>query len=185
MDGADVRKAAGIAATSALILMTVGCGNASSRAIPSAAPVYDAKFGVHKTPLTLPRACKPVVVVHRLAVLVRAFNSGNAPEFARSFASAGSFKPYSETLRDERPYLSGPEVASFVTSRHAKGDGWTLLFVFPPLGRAGLPRVAVYGVGVRVTQRGKTISVGGSKAVIDCKSGLIQNWVGPKAGPPD
>ena len=148
-------------------------------------PVHDRHFVVRKTKLRLPGYCTPAKATRILTILVAAFNAGEASRMGRFFGRRGAFDAYAATTpAHARGSVRGAaQVASFVRRRHPRGDAWTMLFVDPPLGKAGLPETAVYDLGIRVTVNGRTISEGGAKAVVDCRSGHIVQWVGPSRGP--
>lgn len=165
-----------------------GGAGVSSGSKPRAAidvPIRASGFLVQKTALRLPRRCAPRLVADALLQIASAFNHGQASKFANGFRPGAGFDAYSATRADHKPFLRGrTEIAAFVRARHSRGDGWTLLFVSPPTGRTRLPEAAIYGLGIRVTSHGRTVFEGGAKAVVDCASGEILNWVGPSHGPP-
>lgn len=146
-------------------------------------PITDPWFEVQPTTVRLPRLCRVSKMIRDFKGLVGAFDRGEARRFAAFFTPDAPFNPYAGTSRRRQPLRGRREIAEFASQRHARGDRWTLVFVSPPKGRVGLPKVAVYGLGLRVSQDGRIVSEGGAKAVIDCRSGLIMGWVGPRVGP--
>jgi hypothetical protein len=168
-----------------VLLAASGCGGKSAAKAAEPIPVRAKGFTVQKTPLELPGRCVPDTVTNAFVRMTRAFNEGRGEDFARAFRPLGTFDAYAATAPHPGvPFLRGRrEVASFVATRHAAGDQWTLLFVSPPTGRARLPEAAIYGLGIRVSSEGYTVSEGGAKAVVHCATGEILNWVGPSRGP--
>ena len=166
----------------ALVGSVAGCSGDSGPGV--VVPTKDPKFYVGQTRLELPAACAPTPVARRLVEFVRAFNAGETETAARAFQPSGDFHPYNSNGDPGNASLIGrAEIASWLADRHKRGDGWTLTFIWPPLGRAGLPSHTPYGVGIRVSSDGESVFENGSKAVIDCQSGLIIGWVGPVPGP--
>ncbi len=65
-------------------------------------------------------------------------------------------------------------------ARYRAGDGWTATRLVPPGGSVGLPKWAVYGLEFQISYQGTFVSKRASaKLVVDCRTGLLQGWVGP------
>jgi hypothetical protein len=140
---------------------------------PTAAP----GFLIAPSPRSLPRKCAVAWVKRRVFGIVGAFDAGLGDRFLRGFArSRISFEPY------DRP-VQRRAIASFVSDRYRRGDGWTATRLSPPVGRAGLPAEAVYGVELRLSRAGAVSRTSGAKVVVDCRSGLVRRWVGPVQAP--
>ena len=117
----------------------------------------------------------------RVLSIVHAFNTGRAAVFGKNFTRRPSFQPYTGDVG--RRYARAPLVTRrgltrFVNARYAAGDGWTVSQLLPPLGSAGLPVTAIYGLNLSVSYPGGHLA-GGTKLVISCSSGLVRRWVGP------
>jgi hypothetical protein len=69
-------------------------------------------------------------------------------------------------------------IASFAHEVRASHDLWTYLAAVPPVGNAGLPDTAVYGLSLRIKANAGERAAG-AKVVIDCNSGRITHMVGP------
>lgn len=148
-------------------------------------PAIAADVRVHKTELTLPAKCRPGTVRALVARMLSSFNRGEGREFDSLFVRP-SFHPYTFRISGAG-FTDRGSITRFVGERHAAGDGWTAIELAPPTGDAGLPRDAIYGISLRVTQYGRPISGGpfAAKLVVDCASGLASRWVGPARGPKD
>lgn len=171
-----------LAALVVLSIVLAGCdGNGRDAA---AVPARDRAFVLGSTSVNLPPPCAPARVSRRLVSFILAFNRGEGNVAAALFSGAGAFNAYGFSATADKPYLQGrDEIGSWIKERHERGEGWTLTFVHPPTGKAGLPTRTTYGVGVRVSSDGRSVLEDGAKAVIDCATGLIIEWIGPQAGP--
>lgn len=137
-------------------------------------------FAIRGTHLNLPAACALSPATERIVTFVRAFNTGDTQDAVRAFDRTA------ELLVHEPPtpaQTGRDEIAEWLEARHRRGEGWTLFFIWAPTGRAGLPLRTFYSVGVRVSRHGKVVLERGAQAVIDCKTGLILTWLGPRYGP--
>ena len=144
-----------------------------------------ADFSVSRTEVRLPPRCRPEPVSRRLLRMLELFNSGHAGAFAEHFATP-AFHPYSSRIAG-RGFQSRQEITAFAAHRHRAGDAWSAARLEPPQGEVGLPREAVYGLVVAVSQHGQggRVESGGAKIVVDCRTGLVSKWLGPSDGPPD
>lgn len=112
--------------------------------------------------------------------MLRAFNHGHGRQAARAFADEGSLEPYSGTADAPHPLAVGRRlISTYVVQRHDAGDGWTARAVAPPSGRGGKPLRAIYGVRLVVRLR-KIEKAAAAKVVVNCRTGLIEKWVGPR-----
>ena len=155
--------------------------SATALSRPPHAPDTTPDFTVDPTSVELPRPCDVAHVKPRLLSIVHAFNTGRGRTFADQFTPRPSFQPY--TGDAGRRYATHPRVTSreltrFVNARYAAGDGWTASRLEPPLGDAGLPAEAIYGLSLTVSYPRGRID-GGAKIIISCSSGLVRRWVGP------
>lgn len=159
---------------------------ACSRTGPNArafSPDYRTRGGSN----TLPRPCAPLAAKRRLGAALSAFNGGEGARFARQLTPRGSFHPY--TL--ERPLVGRTKIAGFVNRRYKEGDGWTATALDAPrkivvqrFGTAPL-QVAEYGLSLRLASpRKPPVSAARTSIVIDCRSGLIHRWTGPRISAP-
>jgi hypothetical protein len=129
--------------------------------------------------------CRPSVVRRLLIGMLDAFNRGESLRFAEGFASEGFFQPYPGTFPDiaQEGLVGEAQIEAFVRERHEARDGWSATELSPPLGEAGVDDEAVYGMTLVLTSAGNHAGVGGAKVVIDCRSGLVADWVGPPQAP--
>jgi hypothetical protein len=145
---------------------------------PNAAAVAPG-FVVTPARVNLPPRCNASAVERRVRGVLSVFNLGFGPLFAKHFALRGQFHPYTSAIKGTNVVGRG-RIASFVRARYRKGDGWTASRPLSPQGSVGLPKHAVYGLEFRVSYQGAVIAEQvGAKLVIDCRSGLLQTWVGP------
>jgi hypothetical protein len=159
-------------------LRTVVACSRTGRA-PSAQEV-SRNFTVTPTALRLPNGCRPAGVRRRVVAALRAFDLGGGEAFAATFTRRADMEPY--TASKPGLHLRGrAEIAAFAAARAAKRDGWTARTLMPPIGNAGLPRQAVYGLALGLNWHDDDVGV---KLVIDCRTGLIARWVGPALAPP-
>jgi hypothetical protein len=126
----------------------------------------------------LPKRCRLGSVRDRLLRLVRAFNIGAGDAAAAQFIRRGNLHPYTASITGYG-FLGRGAIARFVGARYRLGDGWGIGSIGSPQGSVGLPAETVYGVGIRVTSRSRPHGEGGTKLVVDCRSGLFRRWVGP------
>lgn len=150
------------------------------------ARAFSPDFRIRGGSSTLPRACAPRAAKRRLATTLSAFNGGDGRLFAGQFNTGGSFRPYTV----DRPLAGRPKFTAFANLRYRAGDGWTATTLDVPrtsvLQRFGTTRlrVAVYRLSVRLSSpRRPPVSVLAS-VVIDCRSGLIHRWTGPRLSAP-
>jgi hypothetical protein len=144
------------------------------------------EFRIRGGSATLPRPCAPRAAKQRLNAALRVFNEGEGVLFAGQFATGGVFHPYTV----ERPITGRTRLAEFVTFRYRAGDGWTATALDAPrrtvLQQFGATRlrVAVYRLSLRLSSTRKTPVFAPTRIVIDCRSGLIHRWTGPRLSAP-
>jgi hypothetical protein len=157
---------------------------AAALAGPPNAPDTTPDFTVHPAGVQLPPKCAVPRAQSRILSIVHAFNTGRGSIVATQFTRRPSFQPYTGDIGRRyatHPRVTRREVARFVNSRYAAGDGWTASDLMPPQGSAGLPATATYGLGLTVSYPGGSLE-GGSKILISCSSGLVSRWAGPAYG---
>lgn len=137
-----------------------------------------ADFALGATRVPSPKRCGPSAVRARVESMLRTFNLGEADRFARGFAPAGQFHPYTGSISGVG-FVGRPKIAAFARKRYVSGDGWTAIALQPPSGNVGLPERAIYQLMLRITTRTVTFAEGGAKLVVDCRSGLVTAWIGP------
>ena len=143
-------------------------------------------FRVTSGSRNLPRPCAPTAAKRRLAAVLRVLNEGQGVHLAAHFATGGGFRPYTV----ERPIIGRQKLAEFVTLRYRAGDGWTATALDVPrttvVQRFGATRhrVAVYRLSLGVSSPLKSGIPARANIVIDCRSGLIRSWVGPRIPAP-
>jgi hypothetical protein len=138
-----------------------------------------AEFRLGSTRIALPKPCRPAAVKQRVRAALSAFDAGSGDAFARSFIPRGSFHPYTASFPGAG-FVGQARIARFASARYRSGDGWTATRLLPPRGTVGLPKWAVYGLEFRLTYQGGLVAERvGAKLVVDCRSGLLQGWVGP------
>jgi hypothetical protein len=145
---------------------------------PNAAAVSPT-FVVTPSAVELPGRCNVTSVERRVRAVLSVFNLGFGPLFAKNFVRRGQFHPYTGTIKGSG-FVGRGRIADFVRTRYRKGDGWTASRLLSPQGSAGLPTRAVYGLDFRVSYQGAVVAEhAGAKLVVDCRSGLLEKWVGP------
>lgn len=155
----------------------------SAPEVTAAAPPISADYALGTSPITLPPRCRPQPVEELVLGLLQAFNDGDTHAFAARFVRP-SFHPYPSQVAPSG-FIDRDAIEGFVRDRHVAGDGWALRVLQPPVGRVGLPHEAIYTAEVRVVSRGREQRAGGGvKLVVDCRSGLVAHWLGPRDGPP-
>jgi hypothetical protein len=147
------------------------------------APPTTPSFSVARTPVELAARCRPRPVRQLVVAMLTAFNLGAGGVFADGFIKP-IFHPYSFRIAGSG-FTDQDSIVSFVAERHQAGDGWSAIKLQPPTGEVGLPDEAIYGLDLRVSQRGALVRRGGAKLIVDCRSGLLVTWVGPAYGPDD
>lgn len=148
---------------------------------PPTAPVLARSFHMGSTRVALPKRCKRKAVRSRLIATLGAFNTGRGDAFALNFAPRMAFVPYDGTALAPRGGMSRrASAAEFVRRRYSAGDGWTALALIPPSGGSELPAAAVYTVSLQVLIAARTLAPRPAKVVVNCATGLIRNWVGPR-----
>jgi hypothetical protein len=168
------------AVVAAFLVAAVGATAANHAGQPTA-PAVAADFHVATTHVALPGRCKPTAARERIIAFLIGFDSGRGDRASLNFVSHNLFVPYDGTSLAPRPEIGdGAGIARFVRRRYAAGDGWTALSLLPPAGRAGLPRTAVFTLRLAVLIRGQVNKPQSVKVVIDCRSGLLAMWVGPR-----
>ena len=164
-----------------LVLVAVVSGlaaGAASARPPIAATTPD--FVIIPAHRSFDRPCVPRTAAGRIVSMLRAFNRGDGTRAAAAFAQTGSFEPYTGTQDAAIPRAVGRRlIARYVLERHRTGDGWTASAVAPPSGRGGRPLHAIYAVRLVVQLRGVEHTAA-AKIVLNCRSGLIERWVGPR-----
>jgi hypothetical protein len=143
------------------------------------------EFRVTHARVDLPNQCKPAAVRRFLTLALSGFDIGHGNTFAKRFAARGQFHPYTGTIT--RPGFVGRRaIARYVGARYRAGDGWTATRLLTPQGSVGLPKTAAYRLAIRLSYQGVTVTERTSaKVVIDCRSGLIETWLGPaRKAPP-
>lgn len=115
--------------------------------------------------------------------MLTAFNRGEGAKFADGFAEP-FFHPYAFRIVGSG-FTDRDSIMDFIAERHRAGDGWSAIELAPPTGGAGPPDRAIYGLTLRISQRGILVRRGGVKLVVECRSGLLLAWVGPAYGPDD
>lgn len=140
-------------------------------------------FSIGQSGVKLPTNCRPRPVKGLVVRMLTAFNRGEGAGFADGFGKP-YFHPYSFRIVGSG-FTDRKSIVDFIAERHRAGDGWSAFELAPPTGDVGLPDRAVYGLAVRITQRGALVRRGNAKLVVDCRSGLLGAWVGPAYGPQD
>jgi hypothetical protein len=136
-------------------------------------------FRVAPTRVELPARCGPVAVRRALARVLAAFNVGLGDVLAKRFAARGQLHPYTGSIAGAG-FVGRRAIARFVRARYRAGDGWTATRLLTPQGSVGLPGRSVYGLEFGVTYQGALVTERASaKLVLDCRSGLLEGWVGP------
>jgi hypothetical protein len=160
-----------------LFFAAAAAAGASDPTAPALAP----GFHVADAHVKLPGQCRRASVRGRLVAFLEAFDSGRGDAAAASFARRSLFVPYDgTTLAPRGGVTSRPAIAGVVRKRYAAGDGWSARALLPPLGGSGLPHDAVYTVTLEVLVGGRLFAPRSAKVVVQCGSGLIRNWVGPR-----
>lgn len=150
---------------------------AASARTPVAATTPD--FVIIPAHRSFDRPCVPRAAAGRIVSMLQAFNRGDGAHAAAAFAQTGSLEPYTGTQDAATPRAVGRRlIARYVVERHRTGDGWTASTVAPPSGHGGRPRHAIYEVRLVVQLRGVEHAAA-AKIVLNCRSGLIEKWVGP------
>jgi hypothetical protein len=164
-----------------LVLVAVVSGLAAgavSARPPVAATTPD--FVIIPAHRSFDRPCVPRAAAGRIVSMLRAFNRGDGARAAAAFAQTGSLEPYTGTQDAAIPRAVGRRlIARYVLQRHRTGDGWTASAVAPPSGHGGRPLHAIYAVRLVVQLRGVEHTAA-AKIVLNCRSGLIERWVGPR-----
>jgi hypothetical protein len=165
----------------AVVVLITPVGALAAPGDPPTAPVLARSFHMGATGVALPKRCKREAVRSRLVATLGAFNTGRGDAFALNFAPRMVFVPYDGTSLAPRGGMSRrARAAEFVRKRYLAGDGWTALSLVPPSGGSGLPAAAVYTVSLEVLVAGRIVAPRSVKVVVNCVTGLIRNWVGPR-----
>lgn len=156
-----------------------GTPSPSMNASSLVAPLVASSPGVE-----LPGPCGVESVGRRLAMLIQAVNRRDGKALARSFQfgpdlrweTYGHFDPPNGTAGGLRTRV---EIEAFVDELSAGREVWTNAALVSPLGSAGLPEVAGYGLSFTVVRGGGAEIAAGAKVAMDCRTGLITHMVGP------
>ena len=127
----------------------------------------------------LPRRCEARTAFRRLRAALSAFDTGDGPTFARLFTAGGSLHAYT---RSGRPLRGRTGISAFVASRHERRDGWTASSVRAPSRARG--RVARYRTDLLLSSPGEELMASTATIDLDCRSGGIARWVGPRTAAP-
>lgn len=164
-----------------MVVSITPVGALAGQGDPPTAPVLARSFHVGVTRVALSKRCKREAVRGRLIATLGAFNTGRGDAFARNFAPRMVFVPYDGTSLAPRGGMFRRALAAeFVRKRYLAGDGWTALALVPPSGGSGLPAAAVYTVSLEVLVAGRIVAPRSAKVVVNCATGLIRDWVGPR-----
>jgi len=165
----------------AVVFSMTPAGALAAPGDPPTAPVLASSFHMGATRVALSKRCKREAVRSRLVAILGAFNTGRGDAFALNFAPRMVFVPYDGTsLAPRGGIFRRASAAEFVRKRYVAGDGWTALVLIPPSGGSGLPAAAVYTVSLEVLVAGRIVAPRSAKVAVDCTTGLIRNWVGPR-----
>lgn len=130
----------------------------------------------------LPKKCRPTFIAARVRSALSTFNAGEGSGFSRVFARVGVFRPYTAS-QSVGGLVGRTRIARFVSLRYRSGDGWkaTTLDLRGPRD-SGSSRA--YGIKLALAYQGSPIGTSSATIVIDCRSGLINSWVGPAVALP-
>src|SRR5712692_825737 len=131
-------------------------------------------FVVGKSAAYLPDRCSTQAARVRLVAMLHALNNASAGGVAAAFTPDGQFQPYTASVRS--PFRGRAAIKGFATKRIDAVDGWTASELGPPLRRSGAP---AYTVTLVAYTNGRPDGAGVARMTVDCRSGLIRQWVGP------
>jgi hypothetical protein len=177
-----------------LAAVCAGCGGGTTATTPTTGARAPTPAGTLSTAfpvaseqgeLRLPESCSLARVEARLRALAADVTSGDGSAVAANFLATSRFRWEVYEHLDPPNGVKGAlqtsdDVESFVHDIHSKGTVWSFRAAVPPVGAAGLPQTAVYGLDLMVRSGGRERAAG-AKVVVDCASGLIGHMVGPSA----
>jgi len=165
-------------------LIVAGCGSSGAVKADQGAPARQRPpapavvpgFRVVSRNIKLPPSCSQQAVKKMVVGLLRDFDAGSSAPLASAFVASAVFAPYNGTAL--APSGTGSRaIARFVSARHAAGDVWTGIALIPPTSSDG--KLAIYGLSLEVTLKGRLFKKRGAKIVVKCDTGRIRAWVGP------
>ena len=134
-------------------------------------------FVVGKSAAYLPDRCSTQAARVRLVAMLHALNNASAGGVAAAFTTDGRFQPYTASVRS--PFLGRAAIKRFATKRIEAVDGWTASELDPPLRRSGSSPDTAFTVSLVAYTNGRPDGAGVARMAVDCRSGLIRQWVGP------
>jgi hypothetical protein len=140
------------------------------------APSLASDFRVLGKGSTWPQ-CATKRMKSRLVTMLEAFNSGQGTSFALYFSRRGNMQTY---MTGGFAIFKGRDaIGRHVIQRWLRGDGWTAFELNVPSD----PHENVFSLKLRLSAHGIGTRELGAKIVVDCGSGLVDQWVGPAFAP--
>jgi hypothetical protein len=127
----------------------------------------------------LPQRCGPASAFGKLRSALSGFNAGLGTAFGKHFVRHARLHAYTSS---DAPRGGRASIARFAGTRYGAGDGWTGTALRAP--RGAERGAAVHQLDVLLSSLGKPFTSSRVTVVLDCRSGLIRSWVGPKVASP-
>ena len=147
------------------------------------APTFSPGFRVRHTESSPLKACASSHVITRLHSTLAAFNAGDGGSFARSFTSNGDLR-FSTALMRRRRVVGRGAISRLVPTLYRSGEGWTAIELALNPKAVKTRSHAAYSLSLNLTYQTVKRGTGQVLLQVDCRSGLFQEWIGPRRSMP-